>query len=150
METNIVPNVGDIRAEDLQLRILRGFETANRRDKKLNASFEVKRGEYVVPQNDGSVAAVGASPAKSLLVFRGTEGFDHYGTNQVTVFEHSTSLIYRTSNFVAASYNVGDKMVAVLDTGVAKLRKAANAGEEAVAVSEVSMVGDGFLELKLL
>ncbi len=150
MDTNIAPNVGDIRDEDLRLRVLRGFEQANRVDKKIPSNLSVERGQYVAAQNDGSVAAVTATPAKSFLVFRGTEGFDHNATGAVTVFQHSTSLIYKTNNYVDASYNVGDKMVAVLDNGSAKLRKAADDTEEAVAVSEVAEVGDGFLVLELL
>lgn len=147
---NIAPNVSDIREEDLRLRVLRGFEQANRVDKKLSGSFTVDRGGYVAMNNDGTVSAVSATPAKSLLVFRGTEGWDQDATGQITTFQHSTSLIYKTNNYVAGSYNVGDKMVAVLDAGVSKLRKAANAGEEAVAVAEVSEVGDGVLTLELL
>lgn len=147
---NIAPNVSDLRVEDLKLRVLRGFEQANRVDKKLSGSFSVARGEYVAMNNDGTVSAVTATPAKSLLVFRGTEGYDQAATSQVTTFQHATSLIYKTDNYVAGSYNVSDKMVAVLAGGVSTLRKAANATEKAFAVAEVSEVGDGFLVLELL
>lgn len=150
METNIAPNVSDIRDQDMSLRIVRGFETANRVDLEMASTFTASRGEWVSKAADGKVSQVGSSPAAgSRLVFRGTEGFDHYATKKLTVLEHSTSVIFQTSNFVAGSYSIDDKLVAVLDSGKGKLRKAANAGEEALAVGKVNAVADGVLEVCL-
>jgi len=152
MATQIVPDVGDIRAQDNALKVLRGFETSHRNDRKLNGVITLVRGEWAKRNNDGTVQKVSAGGLESpaVLVFRGTEGYDSKATGQVTVFENPSSMIIRTDNFSAASYNVGDLLLAKLVGGKGTLVKAATAGEQAVAVARVSTVGDGYMDLDLL
>jgi len=149
--SNIVPNVSDIRDQDMRLRVLRGFANAHRIDRRFPEGVDMQRGEWVTVNNDGGVEKMGASPAKgAVVVFRGTEGFDSRATQQVTIFEHPSSLIVETDNYISDSYDRDDVMVAVLDAGVGKLRKAASAAEALLGVAKVAEVKEGTLVLKLL
>jgi hypothetical protein len=149
--SNIVPNVSDIRDQDMRLRILRGFNNAHRVDRRFPEGVEMVRGEWVTVNADNTVQKMGANPAAgAVVVFRGTEGFDSRGTQQVTTFEHPNSLIIETDNYVADTYLRDDVMVAVLDAGVGKLRKAASPAEAAFGVAKVAEVKEGTLVLKLL
>lgn len=152
MSTNIAPDVADIRAEDNALRVLRGFESANRTDRPKSVPTDsFVRGEWVKMTNDGKVAKLTATVnAHASVVFRGTEGYDSYATGAVTLFENPSNLVVRTNNYVADTYNTGDILVGKLVGGKGVLAKAADANERVFAVARVHVVNDSYLDLHLL
>lgn len=143
-EARIAPVSEDLTTPYSQLEILRGLEKMHRVDYKVAPGVSLLPGEYAVLGNDGNLTRPSATPsASSLLVFRGTDGFDSKATQQATVIEAS-DLVVKTSLYnTGASYVVGDLLAAKnLGGGEAHVTKA-SAGEW--AVGRVREVGSGYL-----
>ena len=140
----VVPVQEDLTKEELHLNVLRGMENMFRVDKKLAVGSSLELGQWGVLQNDGTVAAPGASSSiATYLVFCGSERFDSMATGQVTLVMNS-NIIIKTDRFdVGGSYSVGTELTVKGSSSVS----VAATGD--FVVGKVAEVGSGYLVIEV-
>lgn len=147
-EARIAPVTEDLTTPFSNLEILRGFERANRVDRKVAAGVNFKAGEYGVLGNDGLLHRPSTTPnVASYLIFAGTDRFDAKATGQATTFEASAMVIKTDLYDTGASYTVGD-LLASKDRGAGEA-DVTKATSGQWAIGKVTEVGSGYLVYEL-